>query len=317
MRGGVERIKRKKRIMRAVDLFCGVGGLSKGFLDAGIEIVGAYDNWPAAVETYGWNMAHPVEFLDLLDVAAAVRRIKPLGADMIAGGPPCQDFSSAGKRVEGSKATLTEAFALIVQACEPEIAIMENVPRVRNSQAYRKARNLLDDAGYSFYERVLDSSLCGVPQIRKRFFMFAWRSDSPKTGERIHESIEESLAWERLTVSDYMKDEISIKHYYRHPRNYSRRAVFSVDEPSPTVRGVNRPVPPSYRRHRLDSFSPKKVRPLTSYERSRIQTFPKSWKWSREDEPRAKTDVELLIGNAVPVNLSRFVGRAVTSAINA
>ena len=302
--------------MRAVDLFCGVGGLSKGLQDAGIEILGAYDNWPAAIETYEWNILHPVECLDLSDVDAAVRKIKPLGAEIIAGGPPCQDFSSAGKRVEGSKATLTEAFALIVKACKPDIAIMENVPRVRGSQAYQKARTLLAATGYSFYERVLDSSLCGVPQIRKRFFMFAWRGNSLKIGEHIHERIEESLAQERLTVSDYMKNEISIKHYYRHPRNYSRRAVFSVDEPSPTVRGVNRPVPPSYKRHRLDSVSPKKVRPLTSYERSRIQTFPKSWKWSRDDKPRAKTDIELLIGNAVPVNLSRFIGQAMMSALN-
>ena len=302
--------------MRAVDLFCGVGGLSRGLHDAGIEIVGAYDNWPAAVETYGWNMPHPVECMDLLDVTLAARKIRPLGAEMIVGGPPCQDFSSAGKRMEGSKASLTEAFASIVKSCRPNVAIMENVPRVHSSRAYQRAKVLLAKAGYSFYERVLDASLCDVPQIRKRFFMFAWRDDSSRIGARIHEKIEESLAEERLTVLSYMKDEISVKHYYRHPRNYSRRAVFSVKEPSPTVRGVNRPVPPSYKRHRLDTASPSKVRPLTSYERSRIQTFPKSWKWSLDDKPRSKTDIELLIGNAVPVNLARFVGQAVVGAIN-
>ena len=305
-----------KETMRAVDLFCGVGGLSRGLSNAGIEIVGAYDNWPAAVETYEWNMRHGAECLDLLDVDEAVRKIRPLDPDMIVGGPPCQDFSSAGKRVEGSKASLTEAFAAIVKACKSDVAVMENVPRVRNSLAYQRAKRLLAGAGYSFYERVLDASLCGVPQVRKRFFMFAWRGKALKVGERIHEKVEESLARERLTVSDYMKDEISINHYYRHPRNYSRRAVFSVDEPSPTVRGVNRPVPPSYKRHRLDSASPRKVRPLTPYERSRIQTFPKSWRWYQNDNPRTKTEMELLIGNAVPVNLSRFVGRAVMSAFD-
>ena len=300
--------------MRAVDLFCGVGGLSKGLQDAGIEVLGAYDNWPAATETYGWNMAHPTENIDLSNVSGAVRKIKPLGIDLIAGGPPCQDFSSAGKRIEGNKATLTEAFALIVKNCKPDAAIMENVPRVRGSRAYQRAKTILAKAGYSFYERILDASLCGVPQIRKRFFMFAWRTGSLKIGERIHEHIEGSLAHERLSVADYMKDEIPIDHYYRHPRNYSRRAVFSVHEPSPTIRGVNRPVPPSYKQHRLDSCPPKDVRPLTPYERSRIQTFPKSWKWSRDDKPRSKTDTELLIGNAVPVNLSRFVGRAIVGA---
>ena len=296
--------------IRAVDLFSGVGGFSKGIGDAGIKIVKAFDNWPAAVETYEWNMNHSAMCFDLNHVSKAVQEIKPLHIDMIVGGPPCQDFSSAGKRVESNRATLTEAFASIVNICKPPFVLMENVPRVRTSQTYQRARDLLAESGYSFYERVLNASLCGVPQIRKRFFMFAWRGRSQNFGESIHEAIESSLALKPMSVAEYMKNEISIKHYYRHPRNYSRRAVFSVDEPSPTIRGVNRPVPPSYKEHHLDTCSPKSVRPLTSYERSRIQTFPKSWKWSSEDSPRSKTAIELLIGNAVPVNLARFVGRA-------
>ena len=297
--------------MRAVDLFCGVGGLSKGFQDAGIDVSGAYDNWPAAVETYGWNMKHHVESIDLLDVDDALRKIKPLNVDLIAGGPPCQDFSSAGKRIEGNRATLTEAFALIVKRCKPCIAVMENVPRVKGSQAYQKAKAMLVKERYFLYETILDASFCGVPQIRKRFFMFAWRMGSSAIGGRICEQINRSRSRERMSVADYMRDEIPIDHYYRHPRNYSRRAVFSVYEPSPTVRGVNRPVPPSYRRHHRDSCSLENVRPLTSYERSRIQTFPKSWKWSQDRRPRSKSDVELLIGNAVPVNLARFVGQTI------
>ena len=302
--------------MRGVDLFCGVGGLSQGLENAGIKILGAYDNWIPAIETYQWNMRHPATYFDLSDTDKAIQKIMPLNVDIIAGGPPCQDFSSAGKRIEGRRATLTEAFASIVNKCKPRFALMENVPRVRTSQTYQNARNLLAQSGYSFYERTLDASLCHVPQIRKRFFMFAWKEPSSKIGERINDLIEKSLAPKPLTVSQYMNDEIAIKHYYRHPRNYSRRAVFSVDEPSPTIRGVNRPVPPSYKRHHLDTFPPHRVRPLTSYERSRIQTFPKSWKWFKKDNPRSKTNIEQLIGNAVPVNLAYFVGRAIVKAIN-
>ena len=302
--------------MRAVDLFCGVGGLGRGLEGAGFETAGAFDNWPVAVETHGWNMARHAEAIDLSDVDGAVRRIRPLRADLVAGGPPCQDFSSAGKRVEGDRATLTEAFALIVAACAPAVVLMENVPRAQGSRAYQRAKAVLAKAGYSFHETVLDASLCGVPQRRRRFFMTAWRTGPPQAGERIQEFIERSLSRKRLSVADYMGDEIPIDHYYRHPRNYSRRAVFSVREPSPTVRGINRPVPPNYRRHPRDACPPTGVRPLTPHERSRIQTFPKSWKWSPDGKPRPKTNVELLIGNAVPVNLARFVGRAVMSAFS-
>ena len=96
------------------------------------------------------------------------------------------------------------------------------------------------------------------------------------------------------------------------PRNYSRRAIFTVHEPSPTVRGVNRPVPPGYVANHLDSAPADTVRPLTSLERSRIQTFPSDWEWHGGDR---NTDTELLIGNAVPVNLAAHVGEALLHAV--
>ena len=61
--------------------------------------------------------------------------------------------------------------------------------------------------------------------------------------------LDNNLIAKPMTVRDYLGDDLDIKHYYRHPRNYSRRAVFSIDEPSPTVRGVNRPIPKTYRTH--------------------------------------------------------------------
>ena len=301
--------------MIVVDLFCGVGGLSFGFQKAGLQVVAAYDNWLPAVETYNWNMKHSAECLDLLDVGAATKKIKPLRPNIIIGGPPCQDFSSAGKRSEGENASLTMAFAKIVATCCPEAVVMENVPRVRSSMAYREAKRLMSNAGFEFVEKVLDSSFCGVPQIRKRFFAIGWRKARSDTSKRLEAYFEDAVATERLTLSRYMGDELSIQHYYRHPRNYSRRAVFSVDEPSPTVRGVNRPVPPNYKGNPLDSAPAHSVRPLTAYERSRVQTFPKNWSWTREDVQRSKTNVEQLIGNAVPVNLAQFVGKGVKEAV--
>jgi DNA (cytosine-5)-methyltransferase 1 len=93
----------------------------------------------------------------------------------------------------------------------------------------------------------------------------------------------------------------------RHPRNYCRRAVFSIDEASPTIRGVNHPIPKGYPGHPNDPVVISKgVRPLTTSERSQIQTFPKDFMWTG-----SKTDVEQMIGNAVPVNLAKFVALAI------
>ena len=300
--------------MRAVDLFCGAGGLSRGLSSSGMDIVVAYDNWQTAIEVYSKNMTHKVECVDLLDVDTATERIKQLKPDIIVGGPPCQDFSSAGKRIEGHRASLTMAYAQIVKQCKPSLALMENVPRTRLSDTYKRARGLLTTSGYRTFEFVLDASLCGVPQLRKRFFVLAWQGGNG-LGERMKSWMTHALDKKALTVKEYMKEEIGVEFYYRHARNYSRRAIFGVQEPSPTIRGVNRPVPPNYKRNHLDSADPECVRSLTSEERSRIQTFPRHWKWAgKRKGSLTKSDMELLIGNSVPINMARFVGKGILYA---
>lgn len=296
--------------LTVVDLFCGSGGLSAGFVDSGLEVVAAYDSWTSAVKTYRRNLnEHAFEF-DLTDTDKAIAEIKQIDPNVVAGGPPCQDFSSAGKRIEGKRANLTNVFGTIVAECKPKFFLMENVPRVRLSRAYQRTIALLQSAGYDVAETVLNASYCGVPQARKRFFAFG--SLLNKTApSRFLRSIEERISDTQLTVKGYLKHNIQIEHYYRHARNYSRRSVFSVHEPSPTIRGVNRPVPPGYTGNHLDSAPPSTVRPLTSFERSRIQTFPTMWDWEAGNRNGA---VELQIGNAVPVNLASFVGSGIIDA---
>ena len=291
--------------MRVVDLFCGSGGLSKGLIDSGMEVVAAYDNWQVCVDTYNRNIACHAEVLDLSNVSEALEAIRPHSPDLIAGGPPCQDFSSAGKRVEAGRASLTRNFAEIVAFCRPDFFLMENVPRARTSETFRHLTEILD--AYDLEWAVLDASVCGVPQRRKRFFVFG----AIKRERQMLDWMAENISDEPLSVKQHLGDEIDIEHYYRHPRNYSRRSVFSVHEPSPTIRGVNRPVPPNYQGNSLDKVPPRTVRPLTTMERSRIQTFPPEWAWDARDR---NADAELQIGNAVPPALAEFVGKAILYA---
>ncbi len=297
-------------MLSAVDLFCGSGGLSAGFTDAGIDVREAYDNWEAAVCTYRLNLANHAFLADLSDVDGFVAHLSKTGSpDIIAGGPPCQDFSAAGKRVEGGRANLTVAFGEIVTRVSPPFFLMENVPRARLSAAYHHAKGAWVKVGYEISEIVLDASRCGCPQARKRFFAFGARRKG--AADKFLAAITDGVSDKKLTVKEYLGAEIDVEHYYRHPRNYSRRSVFSVHEPSPTIRGVNRPVPPNYKGNHLDSAPPSTVRPLTSRERSRIQTFPKTWNWGGRDRNAA---VEMQIGNAVPVSLASFVGDACVRA---
>lgn len=286
--------------MRVVDLFSGCGGLSQGFIDANYNVVAAFDAWNDAVDIYKENFNHYAEVRDLADLNSSVDVVSGWTPDIIVGGPPCQDFSHAGPRKEGDRANLTIVFANIICRVKPSWFVMENVDRASKSVTYQKARSMFKDCGYGLTEVVLDASFCGVPQKRKRFFCIASLHEEDNLLAPLFDQFKSDTA---MTVRDYLGDSLGVEHYYRHPCNYKRRAVFSIDEPAPTVRGVNRPVAPGYPGHHGDTAPiTDSLRPLTTNERALLQTFPCDFKFAG-----SKTTLEQMIGNAVPVNLAKFV----------
>jgi DNA (cytosine-5)-methyltransferase 1 len=289
---------------RIADLFCGAGGLGLGFQQAGFRVVLGLDNWKDAARIYSQNFPHEVVVHDLGKVEDNVDILKSRHVNAIVGGPPCQDFSHAGKREEGVRADLTEAFARTVVKCEAEFFVMENVERAKNSRTYKKAKNLFENAGYGLTEAVLDASLCGVPQKRKRFFCIGISGGS---GGELSDILENRLSEKAMTMRDYFGNTLHTDYYYRHPRNYTRRAIYSMDEPSATIRGVNRPIPSTYKKHPNDAGEVSAARMLSTQERAMIQTFPSDFKWSG-----SKTQIEQMVGNAVPVNLAKFVAEALS-----
>ena len=164
-------------------------------------------------------------------------------------------------------------------------------------------------AGYGETLRILDAAYCGVPQTRKRMFVIGSLGEND---EFLGKELDAGLADKPMSVHDYLGDSLGIEHYFRIPTTYSRRAVFSIYEPSATIRGVDRPIPKGYKGHTNDSAPFSETRILTPKERSYIQTFPREFKLEG-----SKTDLNMMIGNAVPVNLAKFVGRALMRHINA
>ncbi|MCL1912890.1 MAG: DNA cytosine methyltransferase [Eubacteriaceae bacterium] len=294
---------------KIVDLFAGCGGLSLGFQYAGFDIIGAFEFWNVAADCYEKNFSHPVYREDLSDVQLAVEKIRAMNPDIIIGGPPCQDFSHAGKRVENERASLTESFSRIVDSIRPRWFVMENVDRAKKSNAYAVARDTFKKAGYGLTEIVIDASLYGVPQKRKRFFCIGSLGQEDNF---LDEYILKKQSTEATTLRDYFGASLDFEYYYRHPRNYSRRGVYSIDEPAPTMRGVNRPVPKGYLGHPNDPCQLNdSIRALTTLERALIQTFPADFHWTG-----SKTDMEQMIGNAVPVKLAEFVGKSLQHHIS-
>lgn len=289
--------------MKAVDIFSGCGGMSLGFEQAGVDVLAAFDNWKPAVDIYRANFNHPIYQKDLCD-DDTVETIKTLGPDLIMGGPPCQDYSIAGKRKIGDRANLTIRFAEIVIGVHPEWVVFENVYNIERFGTLPIMKKMLSDAGYGLTTRVLDASRCGVPQVRRRFILVGHLGSQDGFFD---DALVEGMADKQMTVRDYLGDKLGTQYYYMHPRSYARRGVFSIDEPSATIRGVNRPIPANYKRHHADAAAIEDgVRALTTKERSYLQSFPESFEFEGP-----KTSVELAIGNAVPPALAKYVAERV------
>ena len=296
--------------LACVDLFCGCGGMSLGFTKAGFDVKAGFELWEPAISVYKANFKHPIIKQDLSNLDEAIPKIAEYKPDLIVGGPPCQDFSIAGHKDESlGRAILSVFYSRIVSSIRPKYFVMENVANIRNFKAFKKVLDNFRMAGYGVTLRILDAAYCGVPQTRKRMFVVGSLGEND---EFLGKELDAGLADKPMSVHDYLGDSLGIEHYFRIPTTYSRRAVFSIYEPSATIRGVDRPIPKGYKGHPNDSAPFSETRILTPQERSYIQTFPRKIKLEG-----SKTDLNMMIGNAVPVNLAKFVGRALMRHIKA
>ncbi|MGB3758193.1 MAG: DNA cytosine methyltransferase [Rivularia sp. (in: cyanobacteria)] len=305
-------MNKKSLNLKAIDIFAGCGGLSLGFQNAGFKIIAAFDNWQPAIKVYNKNFHHPIYNCDLSSLNGNYSIFEKLDCDIVIGGPPCQDFSSAGKRNENlGRGDLSVIFAKIIAFIKPQWFVMENVERYKKSEKRNQVLDIFKANNYGLTETIIKASFCGVPQNRKRYICIGELNGKD---DELLPYINQSFTDKPMSVRDYLGDTLGIEYYYRHPRTYARRGIFSIDEPSPTIRGVNRPIPKTYRLHKADASSLiKQIRPLTTIERSYIQTFPKNFDFDSENQ--TKTDLEQMIGNAVPVKLSEYVANSIIEYI--
>jgi DNA (cytosine-5)-methyltransferase 1 len=171
--------------LRVIDLFCGAGGLSLGFSQAGLEIVYALDKDRDSCDTYRSN--HPSTTVDCLPID----RISPdeiaskVGGriDVIVGGPSCQGFSTAGRktgwvREDDDRNQLWSHMLGLVKRLEPRAFLLENVPGLiywKEGHFGHKILEQFQKAGYTVAIEILLAADFGVPQVRRRVFMVGLR----------------------------------------------------------------------------------------------------------------------------------------------
>jgi DNA (cytosine-5)-methyltransferase 1 len=229
----------------AVDLFSGAGGLSLGLEEAGYTVVLAADHDDAAVQTHMANFPGPCFDLDLSEperVEDLLGLLEGLDVDLIAGGPPCQPFSRAGRSkirdlvdkglrdAIDPRRDLWRAFLHVVEQIKPRAVLMENVPDMALGDDMRTVRYMadrLEAAGYETDMRIVEAWRYGVPQHRQRLLFVGLR-------DGVLEWPKES---EELTLRDAIGDLPKLRDTsgaaelpYRGPKtDFQRRARLDVD----------------------------------------------------------------------------------------
>jgi len=189
----------------AADLFSGGGGLSLGLEAAGYRVVLSADHDAEAVETHRHHFGGLALDWDLGDVGRVTdiaRLVSAAGVELLAGGPPCQPFSKAGRskirhRIrhglrdpKDERKDLWRSFLDVIRLALPPAVVMENVPDMaldREMFILRTMVHELEDLGYAVEERVVDTWRYGVPQFRQRLILvamrdglaFAWPDETP------------------------------------------------------------------------------------------------------------------------------------------
>ena len=168
----------KKKQYTVLDLFCGCGGLSRGFIDAGFSVPLGVDHDKMALKTFAFNHDNSVAMqldlfnLDNVDIIKDFFDREHKDVDVLVWGPPCQGFSLAGlRKVDDSRNKLYRAMVHTAELLKPKVVVLENVPgfiQMYNGLVKDKVIDDFTALGYKIKYQVLYAPHYGVPQIRKR-----------------------------------------------------------------------------------------------------------------------------------------------------
>ena len=327
--------KHTEKKLNMIDLFCGAGGLSEGFMQAGFNVLLGIDSDYKFIETFKKN--HPDSIALCKDVRKiSAKKIKQIigkrKIHVVAGGPPCQSFSIAGRREPNDpRDSLFMEFVRIVNEIQPNYFVMENVNGIKSKKLKNGKRAMsvileeFKQIGYKVKYKTLNSADYGVPQKRRRVILIGSRKDSdmpfpPKThSQKPYMKIEGMMVNKWVPVKDVLlgKDEAPKNYFHtqrmidgfinRRKKNIERGygfgwQILDPDKPSYTISA-------RYWKDGSDAlvkYSEDEVRMLTERECARIQSFPENYKFVGN-----KRDVYTQIGNAVPVLMAKAIAEEI------
>lgn len=322
-----------------LDLFCGGGGLSTGFEQAGYDVVAGIDVNEDFLATYERNHEDSLAIqADLASVDPAAlyeeHSIDVSEIDVVIGGPPCKGFSIAGKRdPEDDRNNLVDRFIDHVEHVQPEMFVMENVPGIKSMEDGRVVASIhqrYQEIGYSVSHETLNAADFGVPQTRKRvIFMGRADGEPPTFPDRTHRpSKQTTLGGETLESYATVREAIVEKDIEGLPNHdktdHGDDMVDRIAEVEPGESlyesygdswrrlEMEKPAPTVKENHNAPFIHPVEHRVGTVRECAVLQSFPDDYVFEGPKSKQLK-----VVGNAVPPRLGRVLGEAIRDDIQA
>lgn len=335
-----------------VDLFCGAGGLTYGFEQAGLPVKAGYDIDPACKFPYEQNNKAKFILQDVENVSGSDLAEYFYGSNIkvLAGCAPCQPFSTYSRRYNDkeSKWKLLRDFVRLVEECEPDIVSMENVLQLKHHQVFQEFIEKLENLNYSLESYEVNCPDYGIPQSRKRLVLFASKfgkiklsppTHYPEKYETVRKTIEhlEPLSAGQTSTTDRLHQcsklsDLNLRRIRASKpggtwRDWSNELVAKCH-----VKKSGKTYPGVYGRMEWDKPSPtittqcfgfgngrfghpEQDRAISLREAALLQTFPAEYKFVAPDKPVVFDLIGRLIGNAVPVKLGQVIAQSILNHV--
>jgi DNA (cytosine-5)-methyltransferase 1 len=337
--------------INAIDLFCGIGGLTYGVQKAGINVVAGFDFESSCQFAYEHN--NKAKFVH--------RNIKELRDDellsyypedteikVMIGCAPCQPFSAYSHRYKESeskreKMDLLDYFGKQIKLVKPDIVSMENVPQLVQEPIFERFLKTLSDEGYKFKYKIAFAPAYGVPQNRKRLLLLASKFGDISFEEELDQN---SFPTVRDAISNLPKleagqsDPLDPLHRSRKLSELNLERIKN-SKPGGSWRDWDESLLPNcYKKKSGASFGsvygrlewdkpsstittqfpgygngrfghPEQNRALSLREGAILQSFPRSYQFIEDEKNYAVSKIAMQIGNAVPPKLGEVIGRSI------
>ncbi len=352
-------LKQKRKLTQqivAVDLFCGIGALTHGLSQAGIEVAAGYDIDESCRFGYEYNNKVPFYAQSVANLQGVdLEQHYPANSlKILVGCAPCQPFSSHTNKIKSKsdqdqRWSLLDSFGKLVEEVRPDFVSMENVPNLKNQDVFCRFVATLENLGYKVNFQIVYCPDYGIPQTRKRLILLASPFAKPRLIDRTHSSdnyIPASEFIEKLPPiaagEIYQKDklhrspnmtEIMLERIRQSKPNgtwldwdMELRSPCHQNESGSTYKAVygrmgwDTPAPTittQFYNFGTGRFGhPDQDRALSLREGALLQTFPSDYKFVETDAEINFTRIGRYIGNAVPVKLGTIIGLSILEHFN-